>query len=94
MHLESIAWDLRVKTVSNITNTTINSHNHIKVTIKPFDMEYKDNDNVRKTMKLAVYASIEYSAEIKGACIHTTHSKAQNSLGLRGGKFHGSRAIA
>ena len=45
-------------------------------------------------MTLAVYAPIEYSAEVKGACIRITHDKTSHALGLNGEKFRGARAIS
>ena len=46
------------------------------------------------TTAIAVYAPIEYSAEVKGACISITHDQSYNYLGLHGGKLHDSRDIA
>ena len=94
-HLEIISWDdSMVKTVSGMTKEAIMSNNHLQVTIKPINLENKANGNVRNTMAIAVYAPIEYSAEVKGACIRITHDKSANSLGLHGGKSHGARAIS
>ena len=58
-HQESIPWDSTVKTVSDITKTTIKSKNHLQVTIKPIKLEYKANGNVQNTTALAVYAQIK-----------------------------------
>ena len=94
VHLESIAWELTAKTMSEVTTTTTKSNTHIQVQMKPIRMEYQINDNECNTTALAVYAPIEYSAEVKGACIRITHDKTSHSLGLNGGKFHGARAIS
>ena len=64
------------------------------VRMKPIRMAYQTNDNECSTTALAVYAPIEYSAEVKGACIRITHDKTSHSLGLKRGKFHGAKAIS
>ena len=45
-HPKSISWDSTAKTVSDITKKSINSNNHLQVTIKPIKLDYKDNGNV------------------------------------------------
>ena len=80
--------------MSEITTITSKSNTNIQVQIKPIRMEYTTNNNIRNTTALAVYAPIEYLAEVKGACIRITHDKASHSLGLNRGKFHEAQAIS
>ena len=82
VHPESIAWELMAKTVSEITTTTNKSNTNIQVKMKPIRMDYQMNDNECSTMALAVYAPIEYLAEVKGACIRITHDKTSHASGL------------
>ena len=83
-----------VKTMSEITTTTTKSNTNIQVKMHPIRMDYQTNDNKCSTVALAVYAPIEYLAEVKGACICITHDKALHASGLNGGKFHGAWAIS
>ena len=62
--------------------------------MKPIRMDYKTNDNVHNLTVVAVYVPIEYSAEVKGACISIAHDKASHSLGLNGGRLYGAKALA
>ena len=82
------------KTMSEITTTTNKSNTNMLVQMKPISIDYHTNDNECSTTALAVYAPIEYSVEVKGACIRITHDKTWHSLGLNGGKFHGAKAIS